>query len=258
MFKHQGTQCLNSIFYLAFITSVAIELAYTAPHVDSPVVSMLEYNAGETAVLNCDSNDDKHIFRFWQFTGNDLIIGPGNDFDKDKYKYDILTGKLYIKNVSPKETGLYKCYSRGVYNKDFYIKNVELVVEKDWKVVNEDNTDLNLLRALMGTTVLLIFLGAGYVILRVSRRRIPHMYLDTKGLKKDLLLATESSDEEDSAEEVFTSPRPSTSKASNEYQNVVLDKANTSLNGLKESSGRKNTDIETDFQAVFAAIAPQK
>lgn len=83
---------------------------------------------------------------------------------------------------------------------------------------------------------------------------------DNRNSRKIILifLFIESSDEEDSAEEVFTSPRPSTSKANNEYQNVVLDKANTSLNGLKESSGRKNTDIETDFQAVFAAIAPQK
>lgn len=53
---------------------------------------------GETAALKCESNDMDHIFSFWQFSrGGDLIIGPGNTYDTSKYKYDVLTGQLFIK-----------------------------------------------------------------------------------------------------------------------------------------------------------------
>lgn len=54
--------------------------------------------AGETAVLACNSNDYNHNFFFWLF-GNDKIIGPSNDYDESKYKYEVLSGKLHI-NVS--------------------------------------------------------------------------------------------------------------------------------------------------------------
>lgn len=57
-----------------------------------------EVAAGTTATLTCDSNDYEHNFLFWMIDKN-KVIGPGNDFDERKYKYEVLSGKLYI-NVS--------------------------------------------------------------------------------------------------------------------------------------------------------------
>lgn len=54
-----------------------------------------EVPAGSTAVLNCHSNDFDHNFMFWLFDKN-RVIGPGNDFDERKYKYEVLSGKLKI------------------------------------------------------------------------------------------------------------------------------------------------------------------
>lgn len=57
-----------------------------------------EVPAGSTAVLNCDSNDYNHNFLFW-LVNKTKVIGPDNDFDEKKYKYEVLSGKLRI-NVS--------------------------------------------------------------------------------------------------------------------------------------------------------------
>lgn len=54
-----------------------------------------EVPAGTTVVLNCDSNDYNHNFMFWLFDKN-KVIGPGNDYDERKYKYEVLSGKLHI------------------------------------------------------------------------------------------------------------------------------------------------------------------
>lgn len=54
-----------------------------------------EVPAGSTAVLNCNSNDYAHNFMFWLFDKN-KVIGPGNEFDERKYKYEVLSGKLHI------------------------------------------------------------------------------------------------------------------------------------------------------------------
>lgn len=51
--------------------------------------------AGSRTVLNCLSNDLDHNFMFWLFNGSD-VIGPGNAYNEKKYKYEVLSGKLYI------------------------------------------------------------------------------------------------------------------------------------------------------------------
>ncbi len=58
--------------------------------------SILEVSVGETAKLFCPSNDDNHRFQFWQLKSNE-ILGPGNKIDERKYKYEVLSGTLYIK-----------------------------------------------------------------------------------------------------------------------------------------------------------------
>lgn len=58
-------------------------------------VVVTEVPAGSTAVLNCHSNDYDHNFMFWLFDKN-KVIGPGNDYDERKFKYEVLSGKLHI------------------------------------------------------------------------------------------------------------------------------------------------------------------
>ena len=58
-------------------------------------LTVKEVPAGSTAVLNCHSNDVDHNFMFWLFNGTD-VIGPGNVYNEQKYKYNVLSGKLQI------------------------------------------------------------------------------------------------------------------------------------------------------------------
>lgn len=55
-----------------------------------------EAQEGDTATLPCPSNDDGHRFLFWQLD-DDQVIGPANPGDRNKYKYEVLSGDLYIK-----------------------------------------------------------------------------------------------------------------------------------------------------------------
>lgn len=65
----------------------------SAPEIKQLTVK--EVPAGSTAVLNCHSNDVDHNFMFWLFNGTD-VIGPGNVYNEQKYKYEVLSGKLHI------------------------------------------------------------------------------------------------------------------------------------------------------------------
>lgn len=58
--------------------------------------SVIEVSPGDTAVLQCPSNDEHHRFQFW-WMKPDQIIGPGTMINSDKFKYEVLTGTLYIK-----------------------------------------------------------------------------------------------------------------------------------------------------------------
>lgn len=63
---------------------------------DSAAYSMVtEVAAGSRAVLDCQSNDFDHNFKFW-ILGSNKVIGPDNDYDERKYKYKVLSGKLHI------------------------------------------------------------------------------------------------------------------------------------------------------------------
>lgn len=69
---------------------------FEARPVASAQPSILEVSVGETAKLHCPSNDDNHRFQFWQLKSNE-ILGPGNKINERKYKYEVLSGTLYIK-----------------------------------------------------------------------------------------------------------------------------------------------------------------
>lgn len=64
------------------------------PKIEQAIV--IEVAPGETAVLQCPSNDEQHRFQFW-WMKPDQIIGPGTALNSDKFKYEVLTGTLYIK-----------------------------------------------------------------------------------------------------------------------------------------------------------------
>lgn len=57
-----------------------------------------EIDYGRTAQVHCRSNDENHNFMFWEF-GNDIVIGPGNKYNRSKYEYEVLSGILYIKVI---------------------------------------------------------------------------------------------------------------------------------------------------------------
>lgn len=59
-------------------------------------LAVIEVAQGETAVLQCPSNDKDHRFQFW-WMKPDQIIGPGTVLNTEKFKYEVLTGTLYIK-----------------------------------------------------------------------------------------------------------------------------------------------------------------
>lgn len=65
--------------------------------VNGGTVTVTEVPAGHLAELPCLSSDDHHRFMFWQLTDDNRIIGPGNPMDENKYNYEVLTGKLFIR-----------------------------------------------------------------------------------------------------------------------------------------------------------------
>lgn len=83
-------------------------------HLKSLVVK--EVPAGTKAVLKCDSNDFDHNFMFWLFDTNQ-VIGPGNEYDERKYKYEVLSGNLHI-DVS---IFLIIVFSYNVFKTAFYL-----------------------------------------------------------------------------------------------------------------------------------------
>lgn len=53
---------------------------------------------GKSVVLGCESNDELHNFFYWHIEGSDIVIGPSNNqFDANKFKYEVLSGNLTIK-----------------------------------------------------------------------------------------------------------------------------------------------------------------
>lgn len=59
-------------------------------------VTIQEVPYGKTAILKCHSNDQDHIFMFWQLATAD-VVGPGTKYNKYKYDYEVLSGNLTIR-----------------------------------------------------------------------------------------------------------------------------------------------------------------
>ncbi|XP_031370137.1 uncharacterized protein LOC102670599 isoform X1 [Apis dorsata] len=141
-------------------------------------VTVTEVPAGHLAELPCLSSDDYHRFMFWQLKDDHHIIGPGNPMDENKYNYEVLTGKLFIKSVSTAESGFYRCISKGIADHSaINIHSVELVVKKDWEDVWENDFETNLLRGMAAVMVVVVAIAIVLFIITTKRKR-NHRFFD--------------------------------------------------------------------------------
>ncbi|XP_015432032.1 PREDICTED: uncharacterized protein LOC107188277 [Dufourea novaeangliae] len=138
----------------------------------SGTITVTEVPAGHLAELPCLSSDDHHRFMFWQLTDDRRIIGPGNSMDENKYNYEVLTGKLFIRGVSTAESGFYKCISKGISDHSaINIHVVELIVKKDWEDVWENDFETNLLRGMAAVMVIVVGIAIALFIITAKRKR---------------------------------------------------------------------------------------
>ncbi|XP_017891271.1 uncharacterized protein LOC108631673 isoform X1 [Ceratina calcarata] len=158
------TRQMNAICFICFCLSLLKN------EVSGGIVTVTEVPAGHLAELPCLSSDDHHRFMFWQLTDDNRIIGPGNAMDENKYNYEVLTGKLFIRGVSSAESGFYKCISKGIYDTSaINIHVVELIVKKDWEDVWENDFETNLLRGM--AAVMVIFVAVAIILFIVITKR---------------------------------------------------------------------------------------
>uniref|UniRef100_A0A1B6F0V3 Ig-like domain-containing protein n=1 Tax=Cuerna arida TaxID=1464854 RepID=A0A1B6F0V3_9HEMI len=186
------------MYALAFLLIVAVVPLTWA------VTLVQEVSLGDTAILKCPSNDENHRFQFWQLHTENLVISPTNHYNKDKYKYDVLTGKLHIRGVSSNEHGLYTCVCKHITDNSFFSETVELLVKRDWEDVYETDPFTNVFRITM-TVVLLIILAALVFV-------IYNTWLDRTARFRALATDEESPDEAGSSHRTpGTNLRPLTS-----------------------------------------------
>ncbi|KAJ9598024.1 hypothetical protein L9F63_026868, partial [Diploptera punctata] len=190
-----------------------------------------EVNVGTTAILPCPSNDDNHLFQYWELEGNQ-VIGPENAINEAKYKYEVLSGKLFIKSVSTAESGFYKCVSKALTNRSLNIQSVELIVKKDWEEVWENDTETNVYRGVIAGTVLIVLVGLMFLAYRFIKRRRSARFRDM-------------SDEE--------SPDEGPVRGKYNASNIPpMTNAN-----ITPSEGVDNPALDTDFPKMFNTIQTQ-
>nr|CAD7576623.1 unnamed protein product [Timema californicum] len=237
----QRSSAMNKLLEVT-LWLAALDIVAALSHIE-----VQEVPVGATAVLPCLSNDDNHRFQFWQLIG-DQVVGPGNLPNRDKYKFEVLTGTLYIRSVSTAEAGFYKCISKGIEGSDLSIKSVELVVKKDWDEVYENDYETNLFRGLVAVGSIVVLLVAGILAFYIYRRRKGSRFGGVViNILDATLLVTDISDEESPDEE---QPRGT-------YNPTTVPKASTSSKKLPVSQGVDNAGLEVDFPQVFKAMQQQ-
>ncbi|XP_031838944.1 uncharacterized protein LOC116429770 isoform X2 [Nomia melanderi] len=212
-------QQMNVIFFALFCLSLlSLKNGYV-----SGTITVAEVPAGHLAELPCLSSDDHHRFMFWQLTDDRRIIGPGNPMDENKYNYEVLTGKLFIRGVSTAESGFYKCISKGIADhSSINIHVVELIVKKDWEDVWENDFETNLLRGMAAVMVILVAIAIVLFIITAKRRRNQRFF-----------------DLEESRENSPTKYTPNTSTRPNVPTTI------------SEEGGIDNSALDIDFPRVF-------
>ncbi|XP_012164559.1 uncharacterized protein LOC126915516 isoform X1 [Bombus affinis] len=160
-------QQMNVIYFIF----LCLLLSLTKSGANEDQVTVTKVPAGHIAELPCLSSDDHHRFMFWHLTGNNRIIGPGNLMDENKYNYEVLTGKLFIRSVSTAESGFYKCFSKGISDRSNITSNtIELIVKKDWEDLWENDFETNLLRGMAAVMVIVVAIAIVLFIITTKRR----------------------------------------------------------------------------------------
>ncbi|XP_076380602.1 uncharacterized protein LOC117221138 isoform X1 [Megalopta genalis] len=212
-------QMMNVIFSsLIFVSLLLLKHGVAAGE-----ITVTEVPAGHLAELPCLSSDDHHRFMFWQLTDDKRIIGPGNFMDENKYNYEVLTGKLYIRGVSTAESGFYKCVSKGIADhSSINIHVVELIVKKDWEDVWENDFETNLLRGMAAVMVVVVVIAVVLFIITAKRKQNRRFF-----------------DLEESRENSPVKYTPNTSGRPNVPTPIA------------EESGIDNSALDIDFPRVF-------
>lgn len=82
---------------------------------------------GTNVVLRCMSNDENHNFQYWHLVNKGLIIGPANQYDLAKFKFEILSGNLTIRVSFVSPACFYK-YFFSVFTRRCVLDVVFLIV----------------------------------------------------------------------------------------------------------------------------------
>ncbi|XP_050303631.1 uncharacterized protein LOC126741287 isoform X2 [Anthonomus grandis grandis] len=236
MFLQEYCKCCLLLFLsLAHKAVLALPLS-EIEDADNVLVRTVPH--GATVVLECRSNDPTHNFQYWHLLNSGIIIGPENEFDKAKYRFEVLSGNLTIRAVSKEEEGLYECVSRGVKGENVNVKVIRMLVKRDLEDIYLNDYNINLIRILIAAITLVLLSMGGWFVYRIwkDRYRYPSY------------LQPEEEDDDDSTEELFS--QPSTSKQSSSVNNIVPPKQKSII---KERSPFDDVDISTDFKSILEA-----
>ncbi|GLV41039.1 hypothetical protein CBL_04563 [Carabus blaptoides fortunei] len=207
--------CVNKVTLL--VVFICLRNVYAFDEMTSHVY-IHEANPGESVILHCSSNDKTHNFMFWHFIKNGIVIGPRNDFNTNKYQFEVLTGNLTIRGLTNREAGLYSCISDGLTRRDILVSSIKLHIKSDGHEAqslhngNANSSNLWITCAILGgILVILILVGVFLHIYHKSTKKPKYF---------DVVNNDDGEEEEDSTEELFTR-QPSTSTAKN---NVPADR----------------------------------
>uniref|UniRef100_A0A1B6CI88 Ig-like domain-containing protein n=1 Tax=Clastoptera arizonana TaxID=38151 RepID=A0A1B6CI88_9HEMI len=153
------------------INGILLGLITMLVHPSQSATVLQEVEHGQVATLNCLSSDENHRFQFWHLEHTNQFIGPGNKINIQKYKYEILTGTLYISAVSSSETGRYTCVCKNIADKALTSETIELVVRRDWEEVYETDHTTNVYRVTLLIVVALILAALLVIIYNLRPNR---------------------------------------------------------------------------------------
>ncbi|XP_023945266.2 contactin-5-like isoform X1 [Bicyclus anynana] len=194
------------------------------------ISEVTEVPAGSTVVLKCGSNDFNHNFLFW-ILNNNTIIGPGNNYNEKKFKYEVLSGKLHIHNVAPTEAGYYQCISKHVDGSSLSVGEVEMIVQSP----TFSGGDAIKVAAIIISLLVIIICAVVYYRLKREWNQYEHP-----------VEAEDEDDEKPDGEEIYNRTTTAIS------QPVPGPSRNPSSEHL--IYGIDNEGLDTDFNSVFENI----
>lgn len=92
--------CLDynkAVVFLAFCVIQSCANPVREKVIIPPNTAIMQVPSGKDVTLICQSNDANHNFLYWHMNGRNLVVGPGNDYDNGKYRYEVLSGNLTIR-----------------------------------------------------------------------------------------------------------------------------------------------------------------